>query len=241
VRTIPPATTAALLRLRVQPYEYAEHQCTSEEAWRDFDAERHTRHESCLCGYERNLYTYHVFLDTLTLFSDTEHTRTRTCECGRVVTAEEAHAFQYGAWQSVSDTEHRRAVSCDCGYKGFAVQAHLDGDSDGYCDDCGYLLPRFSVIVPAGMTLTVSKNGTVYAASNVRIIIRSTGAVSVSPYPCAQRTSGRWCRLPQYATEKWTAVKWFLSTRTDRTTARRSPPPRRGWGITGGEPLPLQL
>ena len=131
-------------------YEYAEHQCTSEEAWRDFDVERHTRHESCLCGYERNLYTYHVFLDTLTLFSDTEHTRTRTCECGRVVTAEEAHAFQYGAWQSVSDTEHRRAVSCDCGYNGFAVQAHLDGDSDGYCDDCGYLLTRFSVIVPAG-------------------------------------------------------------------------------------------
>ena len=161
-------------------YEYAEHQCTSEEAWRDFDAERHTRHESCLCGYERNLYTYHVFSDTLTLFSDTEHTRTRTCECGRVVTAEEAHAFQYGAWQSVSDTEHRRAVSCNCRYKGFAVQAHLDGDSDGYCDDCGYLLTRFSVIVPAGMTLTVSKTGTVYAASNVRIINRSTGAVSVS-------------------------------------------------------------
>ena len=62
----------------------------------------------------------------------------------------------------------------------FAVQAHLDGDSDGYCDDCGYLLTRFSVIVPAGMTLTVSKTGTVYAASNVRIVNRSTGAVSVS-------------------------------------------------------------
>ena len=214
-------------------YEYAEHQCTSEEAWRDFDAERHTRHESCLCGYERNLYTYHVFLDTLTLFSDTEHTRTRTCECGRVVTAEEAHAFQYGAWQSVSDTEHRRAVSCDCGYNGFAVQAHLDGDSDGYCDDCGYLLTRFSVIVPAGMTLTVSKTGTVYAASNVRVINRSTGAVSVSSVTL--RTENGWTLVPfstNMATEKGIAVKSaFLSTahRAGRP-ARRKPCPSAAAG-----------
>lgn len=214
-------------------YEYAAHQCTSEEAWQDFDAERHTRHESCLCGYERNLYTYHVFLDTLTLFSDTEHTRTRTCECGRVVTAEEAHAFQYGAWQSVSDTEHRRAVSCDCGYNGFAVQAHLDGDSDGYCDDCGYLLTRFSVIVPAGMTLTVSKTGTVYAASNVRIVNRSTGAVSVSSVTL--RTENGWTLVPfstNMATEKGIAVKSaFLSTahRAGRP-ARRKPFPSAAAG-----------
>ena len=224
-------------------YEYAEHQCTSEEAWRDFDVERHTRHESCLCGYERNLYTYHVFLDTLTLFSDTEHTRTRTCECGRVVTAEEAHAFQYGAWQSVSDTEHRRAVSCDCGYNGFAVQAHLDGDSDGYCDDCGYLLTRFSVIVPAGMTLTVSKTGTVYAASNVRIVNRSTGAVSVSSVTL--RTEIGWTLVPfstNMATEKVDSRKIGFSVNgaQSRTTgAEEALPLGGGWRIPGGEALPL--
>lgn len=224
-------------------YEYAEHQCTSEEAWRDFDAERHTRHESCLCGYERNLYTYHVFLDTLTLFSDTEHTRTRTCECGRVVTAEEAHAFQYGAWQSVSDTEHRRAVSCDCGYNGFAVQAHLDGDSDGYCDDCGYLLTRFSVIVPAGMTLTVSKTGTVYAASNVHIVNRSTGAVSVSSVTL--RTENGWTLVPfstNMATEKVDSRKIGFSVNgaQSRTTgAEEALPLGGGWRIPGGEALPL--
>ena len=224
-------------------YEYAAHQCTSEEAWRDFDAERHTRHESCLCGYERNLYTYHVFLDTLTLFSDTEHTRTRTCECGRVVTAEEAHAFQYGAWQSVSDTEHRRAVSCDCGYKGFAVQAHLDGDSDGYCDDCGYLLTRFSVIVPAGMTLTVSKTGTVYAASNVRIVNRSTGAVSVSSVTL--RTENGWTLVPfstNMATEKVDSRKIGFSVNgaQSRTTgAEEALPLGGGWRIPDGEALPL--
>ena len=224
-------------------YEYAAHQCTSEEAWQDFDAERHTRHESCLCGYERNLYTYHVFLDTLTLFSDTEHTRTRTCECGRVVTAEEAHAFQYGAWQSVSDTEHRRAVSCDCGYNGFAVQAHLDGDSDGYCDDCGYLLTRFSVIVPAGMTLTVSKTGTVYAASNVRIVNRSTGAVGVSSVTL--RTENGWTLVPfstNMATEKVDSRKIGFSVNgaQGRTTgAEEALPLGGGWRIPGGEALPL--
>ena len=224
-------------------YEYAEHQCTSEEAWRDFDAERHTRHESCLCGYERNLYTYHVFSDTLTLFSDTEHTRTRTCECGRVVTAEEAHAFQYGAWQSVSDTEHRCAVSCNCRYKGFAVQAHLDGDSDGYCDDCGYLLTRFSVIVPAGMTLTVSKTGTVYAASNVRIVNRSTGAVSVSSVTL--RTENGWTLVPfstNMATEKVDSRKIGFSVNgaQSRTTgAEEALPLGGGWRIPGGEALPL--
>ena len=224
-------------------YEYAEHQCTSEEAWRVFDAERHTRHESCLCGYERNLYTYHVFSDTLTLFSDTEHTRTRTCECGRVVTAEEAHAFQYGAWQSVSDTEHRCAVSCNCRYKGFAVQAHLDGDSDGYCDDCGYLLTRFSVIVPAGMTLTVSKTGTVYAASNVRIVNRSTGAVSVSSVTL--RTENGWTLVPfstNMATEKVDSRKIGFSVNgaQSRTTgAEEALPLGGGWRIPGGEALPL--
>lgn len=224
-------------------YEYAAHQCTSEEAWQDFDAERHTRHESCLCGYERNLYTYHVFLDTLTLFSDTEHTRTRTCECGRVVTAEEAHAFQYGAWQSVSDTEHRRAVSCDCGYNGFAVQAHLDGDSDGYCDDCGYLLTRFSVIVPAGMTLTVSKTGTVYAASNVRIVNRSTGAVGVSSVTL--RTENGWTLVPfstNMAAEKVDSRKIGFSVNgaQSRTTgAEEALPLGGGWRIPGGEALPL--
>ena len=182
-------------------------------------------------------------MDTLTLFSDTEHTRPRTCECGRVVTAEEAHAFQYGAWQSVSDTEHRRAVSCDCGYNGFAVQAHLDGDSDGYCDDCGYLLTRFSVIVPAGMTLTVSKTGTVYAASNVRIVNRSTGAVSVSSVTL--RTENGWTLVPfstNMATEKVDSRKIGFSVNgaQSRTTgAEEALPLGSGWRIPGGEALPL--
>ena len=185
-------------------------------------------------------------MDTLTLFSDTEHTRTRTCECGRVVTAEEAHAFQYGAWQSVSDTEHRRAVSCDCGYKGFAVQAHLDGDSDGYCDDCGYLLTRFSVIVPAGMTLTVSKTGTVYAASNVRIVNRSTGAVSVSSVTL--RTENGWTLVPfstNMATEKVDSRKIGFSVNgaQSRTTGAEEALPLGGAGSRGmvyGQELDLK-
>lgn len=209
-------------------------------AWEYYSSSQHRRSYACSdCGEG----TYHVFLDTLTLFSDTEHTRTRTCECGRVVTAEEAHAFQYGAWQSVSDTEHRRAVSCDCGYKGFAVQAHLDGDSDGYCDDCGYLLTRFSVIVPAGMTLTVSKTGTVYAASNVRIINRSTGAVSVSSVTL--RTENGWTLVPfstNMATEKVDSRKIGFSVNgaQSRTTgAEEALPLGGGWRIPGGEALPL--
>ncbi len=46
-------------------------------------------------------------------------------------------------------------------------------------DDCGYLLTRFSVIVLLSDADRI-KTGTAHAASNVRIVNRSTGAVSVS-------------------------------------------------------------
>ena len=48
------------------------------------------------------------------------------------------------------------------------------------------------------MTLTVSKTGTVYAASNVRIVNRSTGAVSVSSVTL--RTENGWTLVP-YASD----------------------------------------
>ena len=215
-------------------------------AWEYYSSSQHRRSYACSdCGEGTYRYASHSVSTQYAQYSAAQHRTVQSCSvCNATLSSSySAHAFQYGAWQSVSDTEHRRAVSCDCGYKGFAVQAHLDGDSDGYCDDCGYLLTRFSVIVPAGMTLTVSKTGTVYAASNVRIVNRSTGAVSVSSVTL--RTENGWTLVPfstNMATEKVDSRKIGFSVNgaQSRTTgAEEALPLGGGWRIPDGEALPL--
>ena len=91
--------------------------------------------------------------------------------------------------------------------------------------------------------LTVSKTGTVYAASNVRIVNRSTGAVSVSSVTL--RTENGWTLVPfstNMATEKVDSRKIGFSVNgaQSRTTgAEEALPLGGGWRIPGGEALPL--
>jgi hypothetical protein len=161
--------------------EYEDHSCYGVTEWEYYDTSYHKRYESCDCGYNRYLYDYHSYTTALESISDTEHSVIKTCsDCGHSTTTTEAHSFTYGDWSSCSDTQHQRTVSCSCGYSGTEYGDHTDEDDDGYCDDCSYLMTRFSVTVPANLSLTVSKNGEVYSATSAEILNNSTGAVAVT-------------------------------------------------------------
>lgn len=161
-------------------YEYANHSL-SYGSWTSANAIQHKRTVTCSCGYSTTEYADHSLTVTRQSISDTQHKVTSKCStCGYTTTANEAHTFTYGEWQSYSDTQHRRTKSCACGYSGYDYGDHTDANGDGTCDNCGYLMSHFSVTVPAGMVLTVSETGEVYAAQNAQIVNNSTAAVAVT-------------------------------------------------------------
>ena len=53
-------------------------------------------------------------------------------------------------------------------------------NGDGVCDGCGREMSRFSVTVPASLTVTVSEHGVVYTATGAGIVNNSSSAVQVS-------------------------------------------------------------
>lgn len=55
-------------------------------------------------------------------------------------------------------------------------------------------MTRFSVTVPASLSLTVSEHGTVYAADNAAIVNNSTGAVAVTGVTV--NTANGWTLVP---------------------------------------------
>lgn len=161
-------------------YEYANHSL-SYGSWISANATQHKRTVTCSCGYSTTEYADHNLTVTRQSISDTQHKVTSKCStCRYTTTANEAHTFTCGEWQSYSDTRHRRTKSCTCGYSGYDYGDHTDANGDGICDDCGYLMSRFSVTVPAGMVLTVSETGEVYAAETAQIVNNSTAAVAVT-------------------------------------------------------------
>ena len=161
--------------------EYEAHNCYGVSEWEYSDSTYHKRNEECECGYTRVLYTRHTHTTSYESSSDEAHNVIRTCAtCGHSSTSTEAHSFSYESWTSSSDTHHQRSASCICGYGSVEYGIHADADDDGYCDDCTYLMTRFSVTVPANLSLTVSKNGEVYAATTAQIVNNSTGAVCVT-------------------------------------------------------------
>ncbi len=161
--------------------EYEKHNCYGIDDWQNYNENEHTRHEQCDCGYKRTIYSPHKDTTTKESVSDPEHNLIKTCdECGRIDTTSEPHEFTYSDWEYVSEEQHQRVKSCSCGYSADVFDSHQDSDDDGTCDDCDYLMLCFSVTVPATLNLTVSKEGTVYAASSAQIVNNSMGAVSVT-------------------------------------------------------------
>ena len=168
-------------------YEYASH-AKSYGSWTNYTESLHKRTVTCTCGYSSTETASHSFSYGSWIFSygswisssDTQHSRSKTCTCGYSGKETASHSISYGAWASASDTQHKRTASCSCGYSAVGYEDHADGDNDGCCDSCNYLLTRFSVTVPASLNLTVSKTGMVYAASDAQIVNRSTAEVCVS-------------------------------------------------------------
>jgi hypothetical protein len=128
-------------------------------------------------------------------YSGTQHRRLKTCSpCGYNEYEYASHSLTYGAWASISDTQHQRTSTCSCGYGTTETGAHSDADDNGYCDNCAYLMTRFSVTVPASLSLTVSEHGAVYAADNAAIVNNSTGAIAVTGVTVS--TANGWTLVP---------------------------------------------
>ncbi|MBQ9168399.1 MAG: hypothetical protein IJX67_08350 [Oscillospiraceae bacterium] len=168
-------------------------------AWEDYDDTQHRRTAECDCGYSGYDYAIHIYIyaDSLEQKDDVQHYMIHKCEeCTHSVKEQENHSFTYGNWEAATESEHSRTVSCRCGYTGEETALHEDLNGDDYCDDCGYLVTRFSVTLPAAMVMTVSEDGEIHTADNVVIINNSTHAVEITSVTVT--AAGDWTLVPYH-------------------------------------------
>lgn len=160
-------------------YEYANHSLTY-NAWTTTDTQ-HNRTVSCSCGYTKTETANHSFTyGSLENYSDIQHRQAKSCAaCGYSGYDYAPHTLTEGDWQFSSEDQHRRVNTCECGYSTEEYGDHTDADGDDYCDFCGELMKRFSVTLPANLSLVVSKDGEVYAATTAQIINNSSNTVRV--------------------------------------------------------------
>ena len=164
-------------------YDYASHSY-SYGSWSSAGSSQHSRSMTCrYCGYSDTQYASHsLSYGIWSSYSDTQHRRTGSCTtCSYSTTDYGAHTFSYGSWTDHSSTQHRRTKRCtSCSYSGYDYADHVDSNGDGVCDGCGREMSRFSVTVPASLTVTVSEHGVVYTATGAGIVNNSSSAVQVS-------------------------------------------------------------
>ena len=164
-------------------YDYGYHSTSTK--YSQYTASQHQKGSYCAtCGSyvgsvsnENHSFSY----GSWTNYSTTQHRRTATCSlCGYSTYEYANHSLTYGNWMEHSDTQHKRTASCTCGYSTTEYGDHADNNGDGACDSCGYLMARFSVTVPATLSMTMSQSGEVFAATSAQIVNNSTGAVKVT-------------------------------------------------------------
>ena len=181
-------------------YDYASHSY-SYGSWSSAGSSQHSRSMTCrYCGYSDTQYASHsLSYGSWSSYSDTQHRRTGSCTtCSYSTTDYGAHTFSYGSWADHSSTQHRRTKRCtSCAYSGYDYADHVDSNGDGVCDGCGREMSRFSVTVPASLTVTVSEHGVVYTATGAGIVNNSSSAVQVSGVTL--RAENGWTIVP-YAT-----------------------------------------
>ena len=181
-------------------YDYASHSY-SYGSWSSAGSSQHSRSMTCrYCGYSDTQYASHsLSYGSWSSYSDTQHRRTGSCTtCSYSTTDYGAHTFSYGSWTDYSSTQHRRTKRCtSCSYSGYDYADHVDSNGDGVCDGCGREMSRFSVTVPASLTVTVSEHGIVYTATGAGIVNNSSSAVQVSGVTL--RAENGWTIVP-YAT-----------------------------------------
>ncbi len=145
----------------------------------------HKRSFTCSdCGYVKYEYAEHnMQIDGYTSQNADRHSCVPKCtDCSYSYNLNEPHKFNPNdyKYEVIDKNLHKFIKPCEkCDYAYEINEYHEDSDSDCYCDDCGYLMTKFSVTVPTTMVLTMGTDGEVYAPSDVVIINNSTAAVSV--------------------------------------------------------------
>ena len=170
-------------------------------SWEQYSSSQHRRENYCrYCGATDYDYASHSYsYGSWSSAGSSQHSRSMTCRyCGYSDTQYASHSLSYGSWSSYSDTQHRRTKRCtSCAYSSYDYADHVDSNGDGVCDGCGREMSRFSVTVPASLTVTVSEHGVVYTATGAGIVNNSSSAVQVS---CVTlRAENGWTIVP-YAT-----------------------------------------
>ena len=171
-------------------YEYAAHNHVRDyEGYRDNGASNsyfghHYTVHCTVCGHGIQYNQRHKLNESdkvYTDISDTQHSVYQACaeNCGYENSYDENHTFTT-ICEPVSETRHKTTQTCICGHTIITYGDHHDDDSDCNCDDCGYLMTRFSVTVPATLFLVMDKDGKVYAPTNAVITNNSTAAVKVT-------------------------------------------------------------
>ena len=121
--------------------------------------------------------------------------------------------------------------------------AHTDSNADDYCDSCNYLMTRFSVTVPANLSLMMASNGEISSAATAAIINNSTDAVEVTAITIT--AAGDWTLVPfnyNMAAAKVDAkligfsINGAVTARTGRSEQLTLP---GDWTIDKGASLPL--
>lgn len=145
----------------------------------------HKRTLTCSdCGYVKYEYVAHnMYIDSYTSQNADRHSCVPKCsDCAYSYNLNEPHTFNPKdyTYEVIDKDRHLFIKPCEkCSYVYEVREYHEDSDSDCYCDDCGYLMTKFSVTVPTTMVLTMGTDGEVYAPSDVVIVNNSTAAVSV--------------------------------------------------------------
>ena len=165
--------------------QYADHSFVYvSEDYFPSSAMHHYRMKKCtVCDLGVGEYTLHVYDPQNKVYEDlddTQHNVRNNCTlCGWEDVQTEEHSYT-SAYESLSDTRHRHTRTCICGHTIVTEGDHHDDDNDCYCDECGYLMTRFSVTVPATLSLVMDRDGNVYSATNAAIYNNSTAAVEVN-------------------------------------------------------------
>lgn len=174
----------------------------------------HKRTLTCSdCGYVKYEYVAHnMYIDSYTSQNADRHSCVPKCsDCTYSYNLNEPHTFNPKdyTYEVIDKDRHLFIKPCEkCSYVYEVREYHEDSDSDCYCDDCGYLMTKFSVTVPTTMVLTMGTDGEVYAPSDVVIVNNSTAAVSVTKADVSARNG--WNIVPystNMANEKVDAKK----------------------------------
>ena len=226
-------------------YEYEAHNMVRDfEGWRASDSTWHYYTDTCpKCNFKAAHYSKHVFDSSQYIYSDitdTQHRVTQPCKyCDYSNEIDENHTFTTTC-ESISNTRHKFTSTCACGHTLTSYGDHHDDNEDCYCDDCEYLMTRFSVTVPATLSLVMDKDGNVYTPTNAVILNNSTAAVKVTGISLTPKNG--WTVVPystNMANQKVDSHKIGLKLRDSKSVLGNTMPVTGNWEIAKGSNLPL--